>query len=96
MDKAELIAYLETQGYMKIKEIPGKGLCGLREFLFTVGLCHDLEEHGFGGRWCYAKEGAVNAVLAIDLWNGDDDPPGPWIKYKGKTEYNNPKTETDG
>ena len=92
MEKVDLIKYLEKQGYQRIKEIPKRGLCGLQEFVFTIGLIHDLDEDGYGGRWCYPKERAVDAVLALELWDGEGDPPGPWIKYKGSVEYSNPNT----
>lgn len=31
--------------------------------------------------WCYAKAKSADAVAAFIFWNGDDDPPGPWIKH---------------
>jgi hypothetical protein len=34
--KDMLIDYLKTEGYQNIKEIPGKGICGLSDFIFTT------------------------------------------------------------
>jgi hypothetical protein len=37
-----------------------------------ISLCH---------RWCY--ETRREARMAFDAWDGEGDPPGNWIKYKG-------------
>ena len=93
MNRDELIEYLDSQGYTHIKEIPGRGLCGFRDFMFTIGVCHDLDEDGFGGRWCYPRSRMVDALIVLDIWDGEGDPPGPWVKYKGSVEYSNPKNK---
>jgi len=90
-DQAELIEWLTEQGYQQVREIPGRGLCGLKEFIFTIGICEGLNEHSFEGRWCYPKDIILEAALAYGTWDGVSDPPGDWIKYKGRTEYSNPK-----
>jgi len=90
-DQKELIELLEKEGYQQIREIPGRGLCGIREFIFTIGICEGLTEHSYEGRWCYPKEIILEAAIAYGTWDGTSDPAGDWIKYKGKTEYSNPK-----
>lgn len=84
---------LEQNGYFSLKVIEGRGICGLNKFIFTVGLCFGLDHVGFDGRWCYEHVHAVDAALALEIWDGKNDPPGRWIKYKGKyAEYWNPKS----
>jgi len=36
MEKERLINYLKSEGYSEIKEIPGRGICGLRDCIFTT------------------------------------------------------------
>lgn len=80
---------LERDGYMYIKEVPGRGVCALRRFVFTVGLIYNITWIGYEGRYCYSQ--LNHAVHALDTWTGDGDPPDDdWIKHKGETEYSNP------
>ncbi len=64
--------------------IPGQGLCLLRRFIYTTGLLThvSLDETGcsYAARYCYAHIG--DAFSALASWNGEGDPPGPWIKEK--------------
>lgn len=90
----KLQKYLEENGYFNLQVIEGRGICGLEKFLFTVGLCYGLDEVGRKGRYCYPYEYALDAVLALAIWDGKKDPGGRWIKHKGYIgEYGNPKTE---
>lgn len=72
---------LEINGYFLARELPGRGVVALQRFAFTVGLVYGISEHFYEGRWCYAR--LADAVEAITSWDGVDDPPGEWIKYKG-------------
>lgn len=83
---------LESQGYFNIRNIPGRGICGLFRFIFTVGLCYGINEHGYIRRYCYSN--LVDAISALEKWDGDNDPGGNWIKHKGNFEYKNPNYET--
>jgi len=75
--------------YYEVREIPERGICGLQRMLYTVGLFYDIKEPTVGGRYCYKNR--ADAVQAIREWNGIGDPPGPWIKHKGRAgEYSNP------
>jgi hypothetical protein len=86
------IDYLKTEGYQNIKEIPGKGICGLRDFIFTTGLIIGMDEVGYFGRYCYGSK--EEALAAINSWDGQGDPPGDWIKYKGNGgERSNPNLD---
>lgn len=73
---------LAAEGYTDIREIPGRGLCGLHNFMFTTGLCWGLDESGYRGRWCYQSPN--QAKDALERWDGHGDPTGPWVKYKGE------------
>ncbi len=95
MNQIELIQKLEKEGYYKIKHIEGRGLCGLREFLFTIGLCYGLEESSYAGRYCYPKdsENRHDSDIALDIWDGKNEPVGGWVKHKGISgEWSNPNT----
>jgi hypothetical protein len=80
----EQLKELEREGYTFIKYIPTKGYCGLRRFLFTTGLCIGMDEASFVGRYCY--EHMADAKEALEKWDGEGDPSGDWIKYKGHPE----------
>lgn len=94
---------LESDGFFQLKVVEGRGICGLYAFIFTTGLCEGIATNGFDsweGRWCYPHAYANDALLALILWDGKEDPKGRWLKYKGKkAEYDNPKlieNETEG
>lgn len=87
---------LEDEGIKHICEIPNKGICGIRPFMFTVGLVTGLDEIGYSGRFCYPHENTMMAILALEKWKQsppeiDEDPDDEyWIKSKGnKGEYSN-------
>lgn len=75
------IEKLEKEGYYSIRELPGRGLCGLMRFAFTTGLVIGMDDFGYHGRYCYSSQ--ADAKEALANWNGEGDPGGPWIKYKG-------------
>jgi hypothetical protein len=86
----EILNYLINAGFKNLREIPNKGICGLHSMLFTTGLMINLQPLDFQiyeGRYCFHT---FQAAAALEQWNGQNDPPGNWIKYKGRTEYNNP------
>lgn len=92
MKKDQGKKYLENSGYFNLKEIPGRGLCGMAYFFFTVAILYGLDEDGYMGRYCYHNE--EEAQAAFDKWDGKDDPDGNWIKHKGVREYRNPHFKT--
>lgn len=90
MDDIKFIEFLKKEGYFEIRKINGHGYCALLRFGFTVGLCVQLDETGYSGRYCF--EHLSDAKEAINTWDGYGDPDGNWIKYKGyKGDYRNPK-----
>lgn len=91
MNAQDLINELTKEGYKEIREVPGIGLCGLKSFIFTVGLCCGLDEFGYKYRYCYSVNDSIHAVIDIKTWKGNGDPSGPWIKRKGEGgDYLNP------
>lgn len=74
--------YLEMHGYLHVQEIPGRGICALCKYMYTVGIVWGLDDTGYKGRWCYS--GLVQAAVALASWDGQGDPPLEWIKYKGE------------
>lgn len=74
---------LEENGYFQLRVVEGRGICGLEMFLFTVGLCYGLDYCGRRGRYCYPHSLAPEAVMALAVWDGKEDPMGRWIKHKG-------------
>ena len=79
-------------GYIEYRAIPGRGLCAISEFMFTVGLVVGIKENSYHKRYCYSKpEGILNAFVDLLTWDGEGDPKGSWVKCKGKDgEYRNP------
>ena len=91
-DYKDLIQKLESEGnhHEEYKVIPGYGLCALRKFMFTVGLILNIDEHSYEERYCYPYKYTIDALLAINTWNGEGYPPGRWVKRKGRVEESNP------
>lgn len=79
---------LQEEGYSQLREIEGRGICGLRSMVFTVGLFYGLDQLGYSGRYCYPN--IAEAVVSCLTWDGKGDPKGNWIKHKGRVEYTNP------
>lgn len=80
----EVIESLSQEHYYDLKVTPGRGICGLRDFIFTTGLCYGLDETGYAGRYCYHTE--KEAEDALHVWNGADNPTGNWIKHKTRNK----------
>lgn len=75
-------------GYVAPRILESGEWAALRKMLFTTGLFVGLDDMGWRTRFCYDKpEDASQALLN---WSGFGDPPGPWIKEKGKIERSNP------
>jgi hypothetical protein len=55
----------------------------LRKMIFTVrlGISHPHDEAiGDTDGWDYVRRDTVEAMIAFLAWDGEGDPPGPWIK----------------
>ena len=84
MSPDRLRVLLTTEGYNHFREVPGRGLCGLKPMLFTAGLFVGLDEAGYAYRYCYGSY--AEAFAALVEWDGAGHPSGPWIKLKGQGE----------
>ena len=76
--------FLEPQGYINIRKMPDGSICAVIPYIYTGGLCFNVDFGGIGGRYCY--EHLSEAVDALNKWDGEGDPPGNWIVKKGKGE----------
>jgi hypothetical protein len=68
-------------GYAPVRVLETGEVAGLRKMMFTTGLFVGLDRMGYRTRFCYPTFG--DACVALEYWNGENDPPGPWIKEKG-------------
>lgn len=52
--------------------------------IYTVRVCIETPADNQGGSftngWCYAKERVIEAIVIAGTWDGQGDPPGPWIR----------------
>ena len=71
----------EIWGYEFVRTVAGKLPFALQPYLLTTAVVVDLTYEGHRGRYCYANR--KDALEAFTTWDGEGDPPGPWIKYKG-------------
>lgn len=78
----EIQEFLEKEGFTQLREVEGRGICGIMRFMFTIGLVYGLDTTGYRGRWCY--DNVIEPTAALSIWDGKDDPIGNWIKYKGQ------------
>lgn len=70
--QAEELGYLE---YREFDNGRNAALCGL---LYTWAILADLDEIGYGDRWCY--ETRADALRALNEWGGEGEPSG-WHRH---------------
>lgn len=72
------------------RNVPGQGLCVLRRFIFTVGLCTQVQldelSCDYRARYCFPD--SHDATLTLLTWDGKGDPPGNWLKEKATGRLN--------
>ena len=73
---------LVRNGYHPIRKLPTGDWAGVLDMMFTYGLMVGCDTSGFRTRFCY--EHRADASKALMDWNGEGDPPGLWIKEKGR------------
>jgi len=78
----QLKVLLQGEGYECVRQLPDGRLVGTMGQLFTTGLFVGLDRSGYQERYCYERR--ADAAEACATWDGTGDPPGPWVKYKGK------------
>lgn len=88
-DRGFTAADAEALGYAHCRVVPGRGIVGVARFLFTHGLIVGITADRYDHRYCYGRED--EAIAALEAWDGEGHPPGPWLKRKGlDPEINNP------
>src|SRR5690606_23078640 len=80
----EQLTEFRENGYSRLKRFVSGEIGAVAPYLYTFGVVIALTHEGYRCRWCYSS--AEDAIAAIDRWDGAGDPPGPWIKQKGRTE----------
>jgi hypothetical protein len=80
----DLQKLLEREGYIGIRQITNGEWIGIMRMNYTYGLCVGMDESGYKGRYCYER--ILDAMTAARVYEGEGDPIGPWIKYKGEDE----------
>lgn len=89
----EFIRIHGTQ-YRFVREVPGKGICGLVRFPFGVVLYYDIGLHNAGG--AYHFDDLLEALVSLANWKGGSHPGGNWIKHNWfEGEYRNPEYDKD-
>lgn len=58
--------------YSDVREVPTRGICGLQRFMYTIGICVDLDYMGMKGRICY--DNWTDAKAFLEEWDGIDLP----------------------
>ena len=83
--ESDFAGYLREAGYkLPVQTLSGKWLA-IQQMMYTCGLflIDDGDAVGWRCSWCY--ESTTMAMMALFTWNGEgDDPPGPWVKQKGR------------
>jgi hypothetical protein len=83
-DQIADVPFLWQDTILETRHVPEQGLCGTQRFIVTCGLLTGLTFDGltydYTARYCYER--ATDARDALRTWNGEGDPPGPWIKEK--------------
>ena len=67
--------------YFYTRQLDSGVWIGVRKMLVTWALIVGIDAQGnYRSRYCY--EQYHDAVEALQTWDGDGDPPGPWLKQK--------------
>lgn len=76
----ELRKYLEKDGYIGLRRLPTGELAAVKQMMFTYGLVVGIDKISWRTRFCYER--ALDALTALDTWDGQGWPPGYWLKQK--------------
>lgn len=68
------------QGYCRHRQLPDGRWAAVHLLLYTTALVDGIDAQGSRRSWCY--ETHQEAIGALECWDGNDDPPGMWIKEK--------------
>jgi hypothetical protein len=80
----EVLPEVWLDQFLRVREVPGQGLCGVQRFIHSCGLVTNLTfdelEYDYKARYCFPL--GNEAIVALMVWDGEGDPPGEWIKEK--------------
>lgn len=80
---APMLAMLKDNGYKNIRVLDDGTIVGTLDLLFTRAVCIDLNEMGWGSRYCYPdRDLAVKACNA--MVDGDHPPLLGYVAQRGK------------
>jgi endonuclease YncB( thermonuclease family) len=85
MDFAE---FLIESGYIAPRRLDNGQWLAVIPMLFTTGLAV-IDDGDFIGpccRYCYRTR--KDALRDLGIWDGQNDPPGPWVKQKPQDRLN--------
>lgn len=78
---------ISDECYLAVRKMPATNeFCGIQEMIYTTDLVTGMNDFGFENKYCYEKK--QDAMEALFVWDGLEDPPGPWIKAKGREKHN--------
>jgi len=80
MTDEEFIAFIRSCEYVNVRKLPNGVWIGVAKMLYTAGLFVGLTMEGYSGKYHYPT--MTDAINAAKTWDGNGDPPGPWVKYK--------------
>lgn len=76
---------LPLEGFLAMRQLDDGRVIGVRPMLYTTGLAVGITPfEACEYQYCY--ESALDCLRAYTAWDGQGDPPGPWLKLKGHPE----------
>jgi hypothetical protein len=79
---SDLQKQFEDDGYIGIRQMNNGEWIAILRMNYTWGLHVGMTKTGYKGRYCYERQ--IDAMTAARVYEGVEDPSGPWIKYKGE------------
>lgn len=79
---AELIAYLEREGYQNLRVLEDGSIVGTMELMYTRAIFMGMTRHGWEKRFCYANKALALTELA--KLKTEEDVPTGYIARRGR------------
>jgi hypothetical protein len=80
----DILAY-----YCHLRVLPDGRICGVAKLLFHWTLHIDIDPFGYADRYCYTD--SIDAIAALDQWDGKGDPVG-WHRHPRSGRRRDPAT----
>lgn len=78
--KTTMLEFLELEGYYNIHSLDDGIIIGLYDFIFTTGICYELNLQGYSGRYCYNNK--TMAIQQMHAWLRTGTPPTDYAAHK--------------